>query len=469
MNYDQNMKARWLTLKKMLKKIGALAVALTMVLSLGAVLMADGEAELTGGEVGGFAPGGQDNPTAKNKIVKLQKEIKVYNPDETSVYAPTITYNYVLEAGDKDKSITDQVEDHASDEALTVMTLAGITEGATITSSIALAPDKQLDAAVDGESNIEDILVDFTNVVFEKPGVYRYKITESLAAGQSYEAAGVTETTDPTDGHVRYLDVYVMASADYDDTDGLQAADWAIYGYVCLYENEDITPDDDTTTTGAVKTNGFVAATNDDDVIEPDSYYTFNVEITKNLTGDAYSANHKFPIQVDFTNDDVTQGTKLLATVTNPVTDYAHTTDAVSDLDGLVKIANSGSVKYIGIPCGTTVDVYETNDVAGTIFATTLTATNGTSGAVKNISATSTPSGFVAYSEQPYNSNQAVFDTTVKDTADTVAHSLVVNNVLQMISPTGIIVRTAPYILLLGAGATLFILIRVFRKKEEEA
>jgi len=447
-------------LKKTLRKISALTIALTMVMGVSTTLWAD--AELTGGEVGGFQT--PDTPEVQDKVLKIQKDIKVYNPDETTVNAPTLTYNYTLTPGDAGKSITDDTTDHASGNALTVNTLAGIVTGASITSSITLTPDTTLDAAPGGASNIQDIEVNFSNVSFTEPGVYRYVITESIDASQTYAAAGVTETTGT---HVRYLDVYVKAASAYDDTDGISAADWDIYGYVCMYENEDITPADDTTTSGAVKTNGFVDATKGTTVIPADSYYTFNVEISKTLTGDAYSMNHQFPIQVNFTNDPVTQGTKVIADITGSVTDYAHNADAVSNLDGLVKIANGGSVKYIGIPCGTVVDVYETNDVAGTIFATTLTATNGTSGDVKNISSTATPAGYVAYAEQPYNSNQAVFNTTTANTADTDPHSVVVNNVLQTISPTGVIIRTAPYILLLGAGATLFILVRVFRKKEE--
>ena len=54
------------------------------------------------------------------------------------------------------------------------------------------------------------------------------------------------------------------------------------------------------------------------------------------------------------------------------------------------------------------------------------------------------------------------------DEADDVAHTVEFENVLQMISPTGVIVRSAPYILLLGTGVALFVLSRSFKKKEEK-
>ena len=57
---------------------------------------------------------------------------------------------------------------------------------------------------------------------------------------------------------------------------------------------------------------------------------------------------------------------------------------------------------------------------------------------------------------------------TDPDEADDVAHTVEFENVLQMISPTGVIVRSAPYILLLGTGVALFVLSRSFKKKEEK-
>lgn len=438
-------------MKRTFRKIGALAVAAAMVMSLGAIIFAD--ATLTDGEVGGFDPGNQDDPQVQDKSVIIKKELKVYNPDETAVYAPTITYNYAIEAGSADKSITDQTEDHVSGTAVTAATKAGITTNVTITDSITLSPDvttatdNSLDAATAGESNLYDIKVDFSNVVFTEPGVYRYVINETV----DYTGTGVTETNGT---HARYLDVYVKASDTF--TDGSAAGDWDIYGYVCLSADEDVDPDTD------FKTNGFVEATN----VTPDEYYTFNVIVKKTLSGDNFSMNHKFPVQVDYTNADVTKDVMLRATPTGTVTDYTHSASAASGLDGLALIANGGRIKYIGIPCGTQVDIYETNDVTGTTYLTTVTV-DSTAGTAKNIIATSTPTAFVAYSSAAYNSNLGTITTTANATDAT--HEVEIANVLQMISPTGIIVRTAPYVLLLGAGATLFILIRVFRKKEDEA
>ena len=449
------------------KKIGALIISAAMVVGLSTTLFAAGEAELTDGEVGGYTSA--DSPTVQSKQVKIKKEITAYNKDGLDVNAPTISFTYAIEPGSAGVSITDETTDHNPAVAVTKSTLAGITTGVTMTgtsaNTIAWTTDDTLKTSDTGEPNYQDLVIDFSNVVFTAPGVYRYKLTETASG---YAAAGVTETTNVTQNntagsHERYLDVYVMASSTY--TDGTKATDWDIYGYVCLYEDEAITPDGDTTTTGAVKTNGFVAATNDGDTINADSYYTFNVTISKTLTGDNASMNHQFPVNVDFTNAAVTKDVKLNADTNGSVTDYAHTAAAASDLDGLVTIASGGSVQYIGIPCGTSVEIYETNDVANVTYRTTLTV-DGTAGTSKDISSTSTPSAFAAYTAADYNSLNGVVTTTA-DQDDDTSHTVAIANVFQTISPTGVIVRTAPYILLLGAGVVLFVLSRRWGKKEK--
>ncbi len=446
----------------MKKRISALVLALGMVLTMGTTTFADGEATLTGGESGNFTQADTvvyDN----NKAVKIAKEITAYNVDENTIQAPTISYTYSIATTTGGKSITDDTSDHANG-AVTRTTLPGVVNGVTLYGTaenvIAWTASETMGAAKAGDDNIKYLTVDFSKVVFSQPGVYRYLITEDLTEGYSYASSGVTETTDTTGGHSRYLDVYVKASSTY--TNGTLASDWDIYGYVCIYDDDDITPDGDTTTTGAVKTNGFVAATNDGTSISADSYYTFNVTVSKTLEGDNYSNSHLFPVNVDFTNSAVTQNVLLLAETSGSgtVEDFSHTAVPASSLDGLAKIAKGGSIKYIGIPCGTTVDVYETNDVAGTTYATTLTV-DGTKGETKSISSTDTPNAFASYSVQAYNSLKGTVQTAANTVDNTDGrHTIVIANVFQLISPTGVVLRIAPYALMLAAGIALFVIAR---------
>ncbi len=454
----------------MLKKISALLLVLVMVLAVSAAAFADGEATLKGGESGAFTAA-DTVAYENNKKIKIAKELTAYNVDETTIKAPTISYTYTITAGDADKSITDEDDDHDPEGAVNRKTFSGITSGVKLDGTadgnddgiIAWSTADELTADAAGAPNYKYLTIDFNGVAFEKPGVYRYVLREALTSG-TYAQTGVTENTVATDPvthtHTRYLDVYVKTSSTY--TDGRSPEDWNIYGYVCMIDNDEITPDDDTTTQGAVKTNGFVSATNDGTATSADSYYTFNVTVSKTLTGDAYSDSHKFPVHIDFTNAAVTNDVLLMAetTGTSTSTDYAHTAAAASNLDGLAKIANKGSIKYIGIPCGTTVTVYETNDVAGTTYEATLTV-DGTAGGTKTIISTTTPNSFAQHAVQPYNSLKGEVTTTA-DTVDatTGRHTVAITNEFSMISPTGVTLRVAPYALILFAGLALLLISR---------
>ena len=437
-------------MKKTIKKIAALIISFTMVMSIGATILAT---DLEDGEVGGFAPNSQDTPTVyDDETVTILKELTAYNKDESTINAPTISYTYTVTAGGV-ASITDQTEDHESGTAVQVDTKAGVLTGIKVngttgaTGTIEWTTDDALDASDTGEANTKPLDIDFSGVVFGEPGVYRYVITETLTgASASYAESGVTETTDATNGHTRYLDVYVKA-ADTDFISGETADEWDIYGFVCLYDDVDVTPD-------TVKINGFVAGqdTSGNDV-EADSYYTYNVTVSKILTNDNYNLGHEFPMEIVFTNEPVTNDILLSATVSGNATDYSHAAGAVSSLGGTATIASGSSIKYIGIPCGTICEVTETNDATGVTYLTTLTVDGGTP-----------TSKVVVYNDV---SDTATITTTA-DEADDTAHTVEFENVLQMISPTGVIVRSAPYILLLGTGVALFVLSRSFKKKEEK-
>ena len=447
-----------------MKKLVSLILAIMMIAAVGAAF-AD-PATLTGGEVGGSTfP--TDSPTSQGKTVNIQKELTVYNVDETSINAPTMSYTYAITAGAAAISVTDATTDHANSTAVTVQTKAGVTPNlvtltGTSANTIAWTPGETVTASTDGTSNYKNLTVDFSNVVFGAAGVYRYVITETPA---TYAAAGVTETNNATNPHVRYLDVYVRPVTT-GFTDGSLAADWDIYGYVCMVESEAITPDGDTTTTGAVKTNGFVSGTNDGTAYNADSYYTYNVTVSKTVTNDAYAkANHAFPFTVLFTNSTITQAVDISSSTTGTAagfTDPASAALSAGSTNGIVTLKDSSSVKYIGIPNGTQVEVYETNDMSGvtyqvtTVANTTGTATTTTDAAVTD---STTPASAVAQAttKAAYQSTKTSFTPTV-NADDDVVHTIAVDNNLQLISPTGYVSRYAPYALILIGGIALLII-----------
>ncbi|MBO4783865.1 MAG: hypothetical protein IKS60_01790 [Lachnospiraceae bacterium] len=447
-------------MKKGFRKIGAVLLTFAMALAMNSTVFA--AASLTGGEVGGFT--NPDAPVSQEKTINIQKELTVYNVNETTINAPTISYTYAITAGAAGVSVTDATSDHANNTAVTVQTKAGvgvsdITLTGTSANTIAWASTGTVTADTDGAANYKNLEIDFSNVVFGAAGVYRYVITETPPA---YAASGVTETTSTTNPHVRYLDVYVRPAATF--TDGSIADDWDIYGYVCMLESEAITPDGDTTTTGAVKTNGFVAGTNDGAAYLADSYYTYNVTVSKTVTNDNYAkATHAFPFTVIFTNATVTNAVDISSTTTGTVggfTDPASAALSAGNTKGILTLKDSSSVKYIGIPNGTQIEVYETNDMAGVTYQVTTTVDGTTSTAddtvdVAVISGTA-PTTAVAQGSPKgnYESTKASF-TPGANADDDVAHTIAVDNNLQLISPTGFVVRFAPYMLVLLGGILL--------------
>lgn len=504
---------------KKLKKLSALALAIMMIALVGTAWAVD--TELTNGEVGGFAPGHVDDPQVQEKTVILQKEITAYNPDSAYVYGPEITYTYTIAAasGTELVSITDDTADHASGVATVATVNAGImtpTMTGTAANTIAWTNADILDAdtvANGGAANIKNLIVDFSSVVFTAPGVYRYKITESA----TYTNTGVTDG-DITD--VRYLDVYVMRSANFDPThDGTAgheyvAGDWSIYGYVCIgSESNGGTTD---VTTATAKTNGFVSVPESSagagDGVTADEYYTYNFTVTKDLVGDNTMIDHQFPMNVAFSNGPTgsfqliaeTDGAKSTlgstttvaagaATVNSTYNGGSATASAINKFNaagalasfnnqGSPKVADgnttagttTGYVKYIGIPYTTVVSVTETNDVAGTTYTATVKEDVATAAGTTLTATTMTSTtGTMAAADASASIDTTETATRTADiaTANTgnVNATVQFTNSLAIISPTGLVLRFAPYALILVGGIAL-LLIAMKRKghREEE-
>jgi len=482
-------------MKRTFKKIGAIVLVIAMVamMNIGA-FAAEG---LTDGEVGGFTT--PDTPVLKDKSINVQKEITAYNPDEALIYGPAITYTYAIAAGSGSElvNITDDTTDHASGLATTAKAKAGVTTGVTMmgtaANTIAWTNADILDASANGTANIKNLTIDFSNVVFnDGPGVYRYKITETPA---TYVTSGVTEGSND---HVRYLDVYVMRSnvddATYDlYTNGSTAAQWIIYGYVCIDSSlatTNITP-------ATTKTSGFVDADGDAAISTADEYRTYNLTIGKTLSGDPTMNSHPFPFDAAWTAGAAT-GTFQFAVETTGTANVTSTDEAANatsisgadasalkkvggadavgtaNKDGTPSIAHNSTVKYIGIPNGTLVTVTETNDVAETTYTTTAQETIG-AGSAANVAFDAASTAVLSGDKQTATADGIMSGNPSGDTivyaqaAAPAADSNVLiqyTNSLAIISPTGVVLRVAPYAMMLMAGIALFV---VGRRRREDA
>ena len=490
-------------------KLGAVVLAIVMVLSMSVTAFASSGVSLSSGEIGGYT--NPDTQNVDDKVINIKKEITAFNPDETLVYGPAITYTYTITpaAGGELVTITDETTDHASRLATTVTALAGVTTGLTANGSSAGTSDSAsgtiswtnadiLDASTTGTANYKNLALAFTNVNFGAPGVYRYKITESIDStsneNNAYVKSGVTDGNITA---VRYLDVYVMRSSSY--AEPLAAEDWKVYGYVCL----DSTLGTTNVTPSTVKTNGFVDTDATTDTVTADQYHTYNLTLGKTLSGDATMNGHQFPFDVAFSNGTAgtatgtfqfavktTAGTSASPAITTAADSTAATVNGTdissapltkvggadvvttTGKDGNPSIPTGAAVKYIGIPNTVKATVTETNDVVGTTYATTATETIGSGSATDVVWTGGT-------SAKSSDNKKATMDgpasvggtgkTTIYDQASAPAAdnnvAIQVTNALSIISPTGVALRVAPYALMLGVG--LFLVLFMRRRKNQ--
>lgn len=416
-------------MKRILQKVASIFVATAMVAALGVSAMAAGMPDT------GIEEGTTVGESVGNSIT-LYKGIMPYNSDNLEINAPTISYSFNIEPGEADKEIIDAA-------GVKVKTKAGVTGGVSIDSSTCAWTNN--DTMTPGTLSTKPFTITFANNVFTSAGVYRYVITDETTAA-TLAAAGVTRDTNNYDG-TRYLDVYVKEDS----------GSFVIYGYVCF--TTQVNPLVDTegkAAENAVKTQGFVnkggeSGTGTDTTC--DAYYTYNVTVGKTLVNDTEHNGNKFPFTVKFKNETITGNIKLTSDVTGTADLKAELASAsINGLESTANIAHGGTVKYIGIPCGTTVDVFETNNVSTAAY------TSECSGADAAVN-----SKVISY-------NEASETASVECTADGEGTSKTVTftNTLALISPTGVALAILPFVILFTFGVG-FLVAGTAKRKEDEA
>lgn len=464
-----------------MKKFGALLLAILMVLSLTGVAGAtnpptnnsntsDAPTLGTGdilGESGTWET--QDTPIQQDGNINIKKEIVAFNPNGTTVHAPVVTYTYTVKPATvgAETKVTDEATDHKSGTAVTAPVNSGLTTGLVVTGAnaagteVAGSPGDDSEAvgtlvfdntstwttAADGDANEYNINLDFTNVKFSQPGVYRYQIAETISAN-SYDAVAMKDG----DFNTVYLDVYVDGSL-------------SIYGYVCMRTNTSITP------SGNTKINGFVNGGVDKD--GTDKYYTYDLVLSKDVKNDTYAAtNTTFPFSVIFTYpEDYTSTFTIKQTIgtgsTGLNSSAASLTGLPTEWSGVVLVKDGdktegttvGNITLTGIPAGVDVEVYETNTATGTTYTVSTSVTGGIAVIDNNVSSTSTtPAATAQTTKAAYESTKATVNT--EKIATTVAQSVAITNELLLISPTGVVLRIAPYAMILAAGIALLLISR---------
>lgn len=443
--------------------------------------------------------------TGVGNTVTLDKEIVIFNTREnpTVVYLPNIRYEYEVTAVDVDndtgseKYIIDEYGNKGAindgDSSLQSGVTTAInnsntpyvefsnTDGISGTGMTPVTTPyvttKTAGFAAEGHFNLT-----FNDEAFSKPGIYRYKVTETVTETNARVKAGVINREYKD---YRYLDVYVQNKENPTATDKFE-----IYGYVCF---EDTSKDKEFSALDnsgniqkiTAKTNGFVSNKNDDNTqnyskTEPgvDIYETSNVKVQKVITGAMADKTHTFPFAAVLDTDQITKdpivcyvkvakgGNETTTANTNPTTlTGGDGTIGAATLGGQLKLGDEEFIYIYGIPGKTTatsigeskVKVQEFNDTSEVY---TVTGTyDGADKEMKSGSDTGNSVKMNASATGEFNAAQTILINNEKD-------DVVVTNKLNSISPTNVVMRYAPYLFILGAGIMLLMMSR--RRKEEE-
>ena len=421
------------------KALGAFALAGVLSMATGAAAFAADNTNA--GEIMDHAK------TSTQNTVSIKKEMIFINDESSQVREPAITYTYTLSAvTGVNATVTDSagMSGKVKDGVSTAIT------NATDTIQFLSSEKNASSAAGEKDTKYADFTFDATK--FSAPGIYRYKIVETTNVTKA--SVGVTEAA--TYNNTRYLDVYVKKN-----TDGTARE---IYGYT-LYEmaNGDSTTfnaDADPTVNIDKKSSGYVNTKENPSVADPaedvDVYKTHNYRIHKTTTGQMADTEHSFPLAITYTKPaSVTANVPMDVTLAGGAT-LTGTTDNTITNPASATVKDGSVITLTGVPEGAQFSVVETNDTPDSYKV----KAGATSGAADLLT------------EAIVNAGSAAGATTAQALTPETGNvggskDLYFTNTLDIISPTGIAMRFAPYVLMVIGGVALIVLARRGRSEQE--
>lgn len=348
--------------------------------------------------------------------VQFTKTIDMTNAAGATV--PNATYEYSINMGEAVPATEDTPEIKAG---IVILGQDSEVTAPTINDAEFTSTD-----SISGSKISKTINVDFKGITFPQPGIYRYVINESDPT-----VAGLT-----TDGaNTLYLDVYVV------DDNGTNK----ISNYVML--TEAITPtlnENKTTATYGDTKKKF--AGNDDDV-----YTTYELTVKKMVSGPMGDKSVPYSFTINF--DDLTQGTMVSTKTVDEDDVVRYVPSEAANADGETSVTASlhhnEMVTISGVPADAVYEVVETlANNSGYTVSYNIDKTE------KNTEITGT-----------VGDNSTTYSTGDQNmSAD--KHDVVVTNFKDAVTPTGIVMNVAPYVLLVvvaAAGCFVFL-----RKRRED-
>jgi len=441
----------------MMKKLVALILAVVMIMAMGSVAFAADENVYTG----------TSKTTHGTDTITLNKTIVIFNPDDnTSVREPDITFSYVVSpygSGSDGDKLTSTVTDGST----TVTVYKGVTGGVTAPADIQYSHDNAVPATKKGYQDQKNTSIGVTPTAFPHAGVYRYQIVESSNPADVTTVGLENHTANYS--NTRYMDVYIK-----NGTSGLELQGAVIFKTTAKDTSSPANNATDAITTTTEKTTGFEPGKNDtsstekedyksDDTV--DRYFTYNLKVGKTTKGNLADLNHDFPFEIVLTGN-LSHAVTADYTASGATYDgTAPTTFSVSSTAYTLKpkMSNGDYIEVKGLPTGTSVTVKETQDTTDTYVASWDT-TEGTTTSSVTITSSNDPTTNLSLPKDGTVSSSPV---AVDGGSSYVKTVLGYTNNMTEISETGVVMRVAPYVLILAAGMTLLLISRR-RKAEEE-
>lgn len=415
--------------RKTLKGISALALSVVLALSVSATAFA---ADTTIGN---------DGTAGEGNTLIIKKGITLYNDEAGEYYSPNVQYSYTVVPAEPESGTT--VTDSNNQHSITV--LKGIDNSITVTQ-----PKFESTLTSGINSTGKEIKADIKltvdiNAFNGKAGVYRYLITDNTSI-ETLKSAGIVRP----EGYAktRYLDVYV----DNDGT-GLKVS-----GYVLYKEN--VKETDSTKKSGGFDFDSEGTIGGSGTELNSDTYTTYNVTLTKKVEGTAGDKTNEFAFVITIINNSLNY--------TWSKNDGATFTDSKSQPLTTTGLKHNDVIRIRGLSPLATVSYTETNNTTDTYKVTVTGNDNVTLVSQADVIANTTTKleakAITDYSTINTNAtaslNKGSFANSVKDVTFT--------NKLDQVSPTGVILRYAPFVLIFGFGVFFVIVSRKTKKEKEE-
>lgn len=367
--------------------------------------------------INAFAAEDGQNTAADANTAVLKKAVSVINHDGYA-FEPTITYSYTLANGTASGTVTDEDGLTVSYKGGDVDYLAGgeeVTKTAVFDSA----------AAVSGETSSRDLTWTFAPDAFPSAGVYRYTITEETSVDPAQ--IGIARSADYDTE--KFLDVYVQ-----NGDDGLE-----IYGLIVVDDEAEGVDG------GSEKSEGWITG---DDL---EVYETYNMTVTKQITGAGADMTAEFPFAVMLEGE---MGHANIATEGSGDSISEFTLDENGSATVTGTLGDKENIVIKGLPTTVRFSISETNQTRET-YQATASAENMEGGT------------FADGTALDGNGTTLEVMTDGEIAKASAAIDITVINDLAAISPTGVVLRYAPYLLILAAGIVIFLVSRSRREKED--